>query len=83
MGIKAANVGSLIRQAPWLVLEPIDGQMQPVVTFLRRAGVFDVERVLRAYPKILVADVRNDLVPKVSDRRQCLGGASTGPSYRP
>lgn len=67
VGIKAANVGSLIRQAPWLVSERIDGQMLSVVRFLRRVGVFDMERIVRAYPKILAANVRSDLVPKVSN----------------
>lgn len=67
VGIKPAEVGSLVRQAPWLSLERIDGQMVPVVRFLRRAGVTDVERVIRAYPRILCASVRGELVPRVSD----------------
>lgn len=67
VGMKAANVGSLLRQAPWLVVERIDGQMLPVVRFLRRVGVFDMERIVRAYPKILCLNVRSDLVPRVRD----------------
>ncbi|CAM9230890.1 unnamed protein product [Ectocarpus sp. 12 AP-2014] len=65
VGIKSTNIGSLIRQAPWLVLQPIDGQMLPVVRFLRIAGVVDVERVLRAYPKVLSASIRGELAPRV------------------
>ncbi|CBJ32380.1 conserved unknown protein [Ectocarpus siliculosus] len=65
VGIKSTNIGSLIRQAPWLVLQPIDGQMLPVVRFLRIAGVVDVERVLRAYPKVLCASIRGELAPRV------------------
>lgn len=68
VGMKAANIGSLLRQAPWLVVERIDGQMLPVVRFLRRVGVFDMERIVRAYPKILSSNVRSDLVPKVRDK---------------
>lgn len=67
VGIKSTNIGSLIRQAPWLVLQPIDGQMLPVVRFLRIAGVVDVERVLRAYPKVLSASIRGELAPRVSE----------------
>lgn len=74
MGIKAAEIGSLIRQAPWLVLQDIDAQMLPVVKFLSRAGVTDMERVLRAYPKILCASVRDELAPRVSYVRWGLGG---------
>ena len=65
MGIKAANVGSLVRQAPWLALERIDGQMVAVVEFLTRAGVTDLERVVRAYPKVLCLSVKDDLAPRV------------------
>lgn len=71
VGIKATNIGSLVRQAPWLVLQRIDGQMLPVVRFLRRAGVVDVERVVRAYPRILCANIRGELAPRVrSDTTQ-------------
>ncbi|CAM9714409.1 unnamed protein product [Scytosiphon promiscuus] len=65
VGIKATNIGSLIRQAPWLVLQPIDAQMLPVVRFLRIAGVMDVERVVRAYPKVLCATIKGELAPRV------------------
>lgn len=70
MGIRATNIASLIRQAPWLVLQPIDGQMLPVTTFLRIAGVTDVERVVRAYPKVLCTSIRGDLAPRVSEKGQ-------------
>lgn len=65
VGIKATNIGSLIRQAPWLVIQRIDGQMLPVAMFLRRAGVTDMERVVRAYPRILCSSIRGDLAPRV------------------
>lgn len=65
VGIKATNIGSLIRQAPWLVLQRIDGQMLPVARFLRTAGVVDMERVVRAYPRILCASIRGELAPRV------------------
>lgn len=65
VGIKAANIASLIRQAPWLVLQPIDGQMLPVARFLRIAGVTDVERIVRAYPKVLCASIKGELAPRV------------------
>lgn len=75
VGVKAADVGSLIRQAPWLVLENIDGQMLPAVKFLTRVGVTDLERVVRAYPKILCASIRGELAPRVS---YCEGGGCGG-----
>lgn len=64
-------MGSLIRRAPWLVLESIDGQMLPVVNFLSRAGVTDLERVIRAYPKILSSSIRGELAPRVSKLLYC------------
>lgn len=50
-----------------MVLQPIDGQMLPVVRFLRIAGVMDVERVVRAYPKVLCASIKGELAPRVSE----------------
>lgn len=70
VGIKATNIGSLIRQAPWLALQRIDGQMLPVARFLRTAGVVDMERIVRAYPRILCASIRGELAPRVS-RETC------------
>lgn len=48
-----------------MVLQPIDAQMLPVARFLRIAGVFDVERVVRAYPKVLCANIKAELAPRV------------------
>ncbi|CAN0389915.1 unnamed protein product, partial [Discosporangium mesarthrocarpum] len=65
VGLKAFELGSLFRQAPWLVNQHIDGQMLPVVRYLRGLGVYNMERVVRAYPRVLCASVEKDLAPRV------------------
>lgn len=37
---------------------------------MRTAGVVDMERIVRAYPRILCASIRGELAPRVS-RETC------------
>ncbi|CAM9885935.1 unnamed protein product [Chrysoparadoxa australica] len=73
VGIKAFELGSLLRDAPWLAEKSIDGQLRPVVKYLQECGVSDMERVIRAYPQILVASIDEQLEPIVDFLREEVG----------
>ena len=45
----------MLQQAPWLPTYDIVTQLRPVVQYLALIGVTNIERVLRAYPQVLLA----------------------------
>ncbi|CAM9614878.1 unnamed protein product [Phaeothamnion confervicola] len=69
VGVKPSEVGSLLRQAPWLAECPIDGQLRPAVAYLRGDAVGvtapGLERIVRAYPRALAESVEQDLAPRI------------------
>ena len=60
-----AQVGSLLRQAPWLLQANLDFTVKPVLAFLRNWGVQKLDIVVRAYPQVLLADVKTELGPRL------------------
>ena len=52
------GLGSLYRQAPWLLAANVAEQLAPAIDFLAaECGVADLEKVVRAHPRCLIADV--------------------------
>jgi hypothetical protein len=78
IGIPTRNVGSLLKQAPWLPNYDIDEIYRPVVRFLGEVGVEDTERIIRAHPHVLLSDVEADLEPRVDFLHEIVGISKVG-----
>lgn len=52
---RGGGLGSLYRQAPWLLAASVGGQLRPAIIFIEKeCGVNDLEKVVRAYPRCLI-----------------------------
>lgn len=65
VGFKEDQIGSLVRKAPWLLDGNLETQMGPVVRFLTKLQVRRIETVIRAYPQVLLTDVKTELLPRI------------------
>lgn len=66
VGIKARELGSLFRWAPWLLHEATTTTLSPIIAYLRgEVGIIRMEKLLRRFPQIVTCDLNEDIIPSI------------------